>query len=140
VPFQYTEQERHDSIGTRNCRLAALRNFFGFVAGREPIAVEQCTEVLRVPTKKAPIHAPCYPYPGEGEAILAQTHRSMLEGQRDHALLSILYNTGARIQEVLNVCPQTVRFDSPACVRLYSRAAKDGSVHCGPNPCRCSKR
>src|SRR5207247_1747408 len=36
--LQYTEQERHASIGTRNCRLAALRSFFSFVADREPLS------------------------------------------------------------------------------------------------------
>ena len=116
--LQYTEQERHDSIGTRNCRLAALRSFFSFVAGREPAAAAQCADVLRIPTKKAPVHAPSYLDPPEVEAILAQPDRSTLEGQRDHALLSFLYNTGARIQEALDVCPQTIRLDSPACVRL----------------------
>ena len=59
------------------------------------------------------------------EAILAQPDRSVLEGQRDHALLSILYNTGARIQEALDVRPRTVRFDSPACVRLYGKGRKE---------------
>jgi integrase len=58
----------------------------------------------------------------------------MLEGQRDHALLSILYNTGARIQEALNVCPQTVRFDSPACVRLYSKGRKGRLSPLWPEP------
>ena len=123
--LQYTEQERHDSIGTRNCRLAALHSFFGFVAGREPAAAAQCAEVLRIPTKKAPVHAPSYLEPGEVEAILAQPDRSTLEGQRDHALLSFLYNTGARIQEALDVCPPAVRLDSPACVRLYGKGRKE---------------
>jgi integrase/recombinase XerC len=123
--LQYTEEERHDSIGTRNCRLAALRSFFGFAAGREPTAVAQCAEILRIPTKRAPIHAPCYLDPAEVEAILAQPDRSTLEGQRDHALLSFLYNTGARIQEALNVCPQAIRFDAPACVRLYGKGRKE---------------
>lgn len=123
--LQYTEQERRDTIGTRNCRLAALRSFFGFVAGREPTAVAQCAEILRIPTKRAPIHAPCYLEPGEVEAILAQPDRSTIEGQRDHALLSLLYNIGARIQEALDVCPQAIRFDSPACVRLYGKGRKE---------------
>jgi site-specific recombinase XerD len=70
--LQHAEQERGDSIGTRNCRLAALRSFFGFVAGREPNTAEQCAEVLRIPTKKAPLHAPTYLDPPEVEAILAQ--------------------------------------------------------------------
>jgi site-specific recombinase XerD len=123
--LQYTEHERHDSIGTRNCRLAALRSFFGFVAGREPTALAQCTEILRIPMKRAPIHAPCYLEPAEVEAILAQPDRATLEGQRDHALLSFLYNTGSRIQEALDVCPQAIRFDTPTCVRLYGKGRKE---------------
>lgn len=123
--LQYTELERHDSIGTRNCRLAALRSFFGFVAGREPTAIAQCAEILRIPTKRAPIHTPCYLDTGEVEAILAQPDRATLEGQRDHAFLSFLYNTGARIQEALNVCPQEIRFDAPSCVRLYGKGRKE---------------
>jgi len=42
--LHHAEQERGDTIGTRNCRLAALRSFFGFVAGREPPAIAQCAE------------------------------------------------------------------------------------------------
>ena len=123
--LQYTEQERGDTIGTRNCRLAALQAFFGFVAGREPSAIAQCAEIMHIPTKKAPIHAPCYLEPEEVDAILAQPDRSNITGQRDHALLSFLYNTGARIQEALDVCPRAIRFDSPACVRLYGKGQKE---------------
>lgn len=123
--LQYTENERGDTIGTRNCRLAALRSFFSFVADREPTAIAQCAEILCIPTKKAPIHAPCYLEPEEVKAILAQPDRSTLEGQRDHALLSFLYNTGARIQEALDVCPQAIRFEPPAFVRLYGKGRKE---------------
>jgi site-specific recombinase XerD len=123
--LQYTEQERGASIGTRNCRLAALRSFFGFVAGREPAAAEQCAEVLRIPTKRAPLHAPSYLDPPEVEAILAQPDRSTVDGQRDHALLSFLYNTGARIQEALDLCPNAIRSESPLCVRLYGKGRKE---------------
>ncbi len=121
----HAEKERHDSIGTRNCRLAAVRSFFGFVAGREPTIVAQCAEIMHIPVKRAPIHDPCYLDPGEVEAILGQPDRSTLEGQRDHALLSFLYNSGARIQEALDVCPQAIRFETPACVRLYGKGRKE---------------
>jgi site-specific recombinase XerD len=123
--LHYTEKEREDTIGTRNCRLSALRSFFNFVASREPMAIAQCSEILRIPTKRAPIHAPCYLEPEEVKAILAQPDRSTTEGQRDHALLSFLYNTGARIQEALDVCSQAIRFESPACVRLYGKGRKE---------------
>ncbi|WP_417264607.1 tyrosine-type recombinase/integrase [Celeribacter sp.] len=123
--LHYLEVERGDTIGTRNCRLAALRSFFGFVATREPELMAQCAEVMNVPTKKAPIRAPDYLEPEELQAILAQPDRSTLTGQRDHTLLSVLYNTGARIQEALDLCPQAIRFDTPACVRLYGKGRKE---------------
>src|ERR1039457_3568176 len=50
--LEYLEQERHVTVTTRNCQLAALRSFFGFVANREPLAVEHCAAVLRIPTKR----------------------------------------------------------------------------------------
>lgn len=123
--LRYVEEERGDTIGTRNCRLSALRSFFGFVAGREPEVIAQCAEILHVPIKKASIRAPDYLEPNEVQAILAQPDRSTRAGQRDHTLLSFLYNTGARIQEALDVCPQAIRFEAPACVRLLGKGRKE---------------
>lgn len=123
--LQHSEHERKVSIGTRNCRLAALRSFFYFVAEREPAAIAQCAEVLHIPVKKAPKPAAQYLEANEIEAILAQPDRASLEGQRDHALLSFLYNTGARIQEALDVCPAAIRFDAPRCVRLLGKGRKE---------------
>jgi site-specific recombinase XerD len=58
-------------------------------------------------------------------AILRQPDRSTPEGQRDHALLSLLYNTGARIQEALDLRPMDVRFKAPAQVRLVGKGRKE---------------
>lgn len=121
----HIEQERKVTVGTRNCRLAALHSFFAFVAQREPLALAQCTEVLRIPTKKTDRPAMCYLDADEVTAILRQPDRSRLEGQRDHALLAFLYNSGARIQEALNVCPGAIRFESPAQVRLFGKGRKE---------------
>lgn len=123
--LQHTEQERKASIGTRNCRLAALRSFFSFVADREPLAAAHCAEVLRIPTKQAP--EPTIPNLSEDEitAILAQPDRSRVQGRRDHVLLAVLYNTGARIQEALNLSPRALRLESPFQVRLFGKGRKE---------------
>jgi site-specific recombinase XerD len=120
--LDHCEKDRQASIGTRNCRLAALRSFFSFVAGREPLLAAQCAEILRVPTKRAPRRSIRSMEVEEIEAILAQPDRTSPEGQRDHTLLALLYNTGARIQEVLNLCPQEIRFEPPARVRIMGKA------------------
>src|SRR5271165_2608509 len=87
--LRHSEEERKVTIGTRNCRLAALRSFFRFVAEREPLALAQCAEVLRIPTKKAPTSEVNYLDADEVTAILRQPDRSTLDGQRDHALLAL---------------------------------------------------
>ena len=80
--LQHPEVERGDTIGTRNRRLAALLSFFGFVATREPELMAQGTEVLNVPTKKAPIRALDFLELEEMLAIMAQPNRPTQIGQR----------------------------------------------------------
>ena len=82
--MQHIERDRRGSIGTRNCRLAAIRSFFSFVADREPRAAKLCAEVLHVPFKRAPKRAMCYLESAEVAAILSQPDQSTAEGQRDH--------------------------------------------------------
>lgn len=123
--LQYVEQERKTTIRTRNCRLAAIRSFFSFVGGYEPLAAQHCAEVLRVPFKKAPQRALCYLESAEVSALLSQPDRAKLEGQRDHALLSLLYNTGARIQEALDLRPQDMHLKSPTHVTLMGKGRKE---------------
>ncbi len=123
--LRHCEDDRHTSIGTRNCRLAALRSFFRFVADREPTVAAHCADVLRIPTKRGPTPALCYLEADEVTAILSQPDRSRAEGQRDHVILSVLYNTGARIQEALDLCPRMLRLDPPAQVRLFGKGRKE---------------
>jgi site-specific recombinase XerD len=123
--LQHIESTRSVSIGTRNCRLAAIRSFFRFVAERDPATSSQCAAIQRIPTKKTSSRDVCYLDEEEVGAILRQPDRSTPEGQRDHALLSLLYNTGARIQEALDLRPMDVRFKVPAQVRLTGKGRKE---------------
>ena len=123
--LQDIEQVRKSSIGTRNTRLAALHSFFSFVADHEPLAAAQCAQVLRIPTKQARKPEVACLEEEEIIAILAQPDRSKIEGQRDHVLLAVLYNTGARIQEALNLSPQALRLESPFHVRLFGKGRKE---------------
>ncbi len=123
--LKHIETQRRASVGTRNCRLAAIRSFFRYVADREPLAALQCAAVLRIPTKKGPRTDPEYLDGEEVAAILRQPDRSTPEGQRDHALLALLYNTGARIQEALSLCPGNIRLAAPAQVKLFGKGRKE---------------
>jgi integrase/recombinase XerC len=123
--LEHIERDRKASAGTRNCRLAALRGFYSFVASREPLAIAQCTAVLHIPTKRTATPVPTYLEPREIEQILREIKTDSAEGQRDHVLFNFLYNTGARIQEALNVRPRDIRFEAPPSVRLFGKGRKE---------------
>ncbi len=123
--LQHVEQDRGDSIATRNCRRAALTSFFRFLAGLDPLAAQQCESILRIPHKRGPARAPTYLEAEEVQGLLARPDRQSVLGQRDHTLLWLLYNTGARISEALALCPQAVRLERPAHVRLVGKGRKE---------------
>ena len=70
--LKHVESERRTSIGTRNCRLAAIRSFYRFVMDREPLAAMQCAAILRIPIKKGPRNEPDYLDSEEVTEILKQ--------------------------------------------------------------------
>lgn len=123
--LEHLERDRKGSVGTRNCRLAALHSFYAFVASREPLAIAQCTAVLHIPTKRTATRAPIHLEPREIDSIVGAITTDSVEGQRDHALVNFLYNTGARIQEALDVRPRDIRFEAPPCVRLFGKGRKE---------------
>jgi len=137
--LDYIEKDREVSIGTRNCRLAAIHSFFAFVARHEPLAIAQCTEIAHIPVKKRSQPAMCYMDAEEIAAILREPDRSSPEGQRDHARLAFLYNTGARIQEALDVCPRSICFESKLRLSCLGRGARVESARCGRKRWTCSK-
>jgi site-specific recombinase XerD len=64
--LEHLEKDRKVSVGTRNCRLAAIRSFFAFVAHRESLAIAQCAEIAHIPVKKRSRPAMCvtvWPWP-----------------------------------------------------------------------------
>jgi site-specific recombinase XerD len=104
APFlDQLESKRGNQIATRNNRLAALRSFFAFVAAEEPVLAEQSRRVCALPLKRAPIRSIPYLEHEEMQAILAVPDLATASGRRDHALLLFLYNTGARVQELIGV-------------------------------------
>lgn len=111
------ETNRGNTIRTRNARLAAIQTFFRYVMGREPALAALCSPVLAIPAKKA-IH-PVLGYLNEQglDHILRQVDRSARNGERDYALLSLLYDTGARIQELLDLAPCNFHLEAPPFVR-----------------------
>lgn len=122
----YLERERHNSIATRNVRLAAIHTFARFLIGYHPEQIATLQRILAIPfkrgTKKAPID---YLDSREVEALLTSVDRTSSAGQRDYALFALMFNTGARVQEILNLKARDVRFVPPHQVRLVGKGNKE---------------
>jgi integrase/recombinase XerD len=124
--LDYLEKERHNSIATRNVRLAAIHTFARFLIGYYPEHIATLQSVLAIPFKRGAKRAPIdYLEMKEVEALLASVDRSSPSGQRDYALFALMFNTGARVQEILNLKVRDIRFVPPHQLRLIGKGNKE---------------
>ena len=103
--LNHLEEERGNGINTRNARLTAIHSFFRYVVTSEPALALLCQRILSIPYKKTSRRILGYLTEEEIESLLGHVDRSAVRGERDYVLLALLYDTGARIQELLNLKP-----------------------------------
>ena len=130
------ERDRGNSIKTRNARLAAIRSFFRLVALRDPVRLDLVAQILSIPVKRADRRQIGYLTRLEMDAILAAACSRTWAGKRDHALLLTLYNTGARISEVLALRQNHLGFEATSLVHLHGKGRKERSVPLWPTTAR----
>jgi len=123
--LNHIESKRSNSAVTRNCRLAAIRSFVQHLLRHDVTRAGQYGRVLAIRTKRATHKAVTYLEPEEARAVIAAVDTSSPRGRRDHALLLLLYNTGARISEALAVRSSDLRLDRPRQVRFLGKGKKE---------------
>jgi integrase/recombinase XerD len=121
--LQSLEVTRGNQIRTRNQRLAALRTFFRYLASRAPELLAEAARVEEIPTKRTPPPT-CYLERDEIQQVLAGIATRAPLGQRDHAILTVMYNTGARVQEIADLHVGDVDLNGPYRVRLHGKGDK----------------
>jgi integrase/recombinase XerD len=126
--LDHLEHTRHNTIRSRNARLAALRSFFRYVALREPACLALVTQVLAIPRKRMDHRLVGYLTRPEMDALLAAPDRATWAGRRDHALFLTLYNTGARVSELTALRRADVSFAGPPSVQLHGKGRKERAV------------
>ena len=123
--LDHLEHTRHNTVATRNVRLAALHAFFRYVAAHEPEQLARSQRILHIPFKRADHRTIDYLEYAELQAVLAAVDRSTEAGRRDYALLATLFNTGARVQELLDLRTCDLQLDKPFQVRLFGKGRKE---------------
>jgi len=122
--LDYIEVDRKCSIRTRNCRLAAIRTFFHFIGREEPLLLEQSRKIRLIPQKRTEHKTIDYLDEDEMQAMLNSVDILTRTGIRDNALLLMIYNTGARVQEIVDLKIIDLRLDSSGQVKLLGKGKK----------------
>jgi integrase/recombinase XerD len=121
----FLEVERKNGIVTRNARLAGMHTFARFLLAENPEYMSALQQVLGIPFKRGAKAAPIeYLEKAEIEALLAGIDRKTSAGRRDYAMFSLMFNTGARVQEILDLRVRDVRVEPPCQVRLTGKGNK----------------
>ena len=123
--LSYLERDRKNGISTRNVRLSAIHAFFHFVASRNPEHLDLAQRVLGIPFKRARQRAIDYLEYEEIDSILKAIDRTTLTGNRDYTLVTTMFNTGARVQEIADVRACDLQLTKPFQVRLFGKGNKE---------------
>lgn len=125
--LDHLERDRGNAVRTRNARLAALRAFLKFAGHRDVEALHVVEQALGVPMKR--FERPMLGFLSRDEmlAIIGKPGPTWTS-QRDHLLLHMLYNTGARVSEIIGVRLADVVIDGAACVHLHGKGRKQRTM------------
>lgn len=124
----WLEQKRRCSVATRNQRLAAFKSFFHYVAAVDPEHLFACQRIVGLPMKKSARRPMSFFSPEGLHRLLSEPDTGTQKGRRDHALLVLLYDSAARVQEICDLRVRDVRVEQPATVTLHGKGRKSRIV------------
>lgn len=122
--LDHVEKTRGCSPRTRNARLAAIRALFGFIARQEPSLLPHSQTIHTIPLKRTEYKTVAYLEEKEMQALLNAVILTSRTGVRDKALLLLLYNTGARVGEIVALKVIDLRLEGAAQVKLLGKGQK----------------
>ena len=126
--LEWLEGERKCSISTRNQRLAAIHSFFRYVQAEEPAGMFHFQKITAIPIKKSKRTVVEYLTPEAMKLLLEQPDKHTPKGRRDLTLISLLYDSGARVQELIDMRVCDVNLQTPVVITLTGKGNKTRRV------------
>ena len=126
--LDHLEADRHNSVRSRNTRLAALRSLFRYAALRHPEHAELIRRVLAIPQKRFDKKTVSFLDPGEVKALLAAPDLGRWEGRRDRVLIALAVQTGLRLAELIGLTCGDVELGVAPHVRCTGKGRKERCV------------
>lgn len=126
--LEWLEKQRHCSPSTRNARLAAIHAFFRFLQYRAPEQMEEWQRIIAIKIKKAPKPQVVYLTQEGIKLLLSQPDPGTKKGLRDLVMLSVMIESGARVQEIADLTPSRVHFGDPTILCITGKGNKTRMV------------
>ncbi len=122
--LDWLEKERGCEVSTRNQRLAAIHAFFKFMQLEEPTQLHLYQQILAIPRKRTAAPLISYLSKDGVAALLNAPDTKTMSGRRDMVLLSLMYDSGARSQEMADLRVSDLRLAIPTTVKLTGKGGK----------------
>ena len=122
--LNWLEDKRCNSIATRNQRYAAIRSFFRFLERKDPTRLATWQSMCTIRMKKREKSTVNHLSVDGIKCLFDQISVKEKHGRRNITLLTLLYETGARVQELIDLTPSCIRLEKPAIVRLHGKGNK----------------
>ena len=126
--LDWVQQERKCGNATRNYRLAAIHSFFSYLQYECPERIYQWQRVLSIKVQKQEKKNVNYLTLEGIKLILAQVDTANARGRRNLAMLALMYDSGARVQELIDLRPSSIRLEAPYIVKLTGKGRKERVV------------
>ncbi len=122
--LDWIQMERKCSNSTRNSRLAAIHSFYRYLQHESLDYLHECQKILSIKFKKTKTESINYLSIEGIKLLLQQPDTTTSKGRRDLTLLSLMYDTGSRVQEVIDFTPSMLRLNKPATIKIIGKGNK----------------
>lgn len=122
--LKWLGSQHHYSAASLNQRLAGIHSFCRYVLLEAPEYMEACTSILAIRMRKVPKTSMTYLSVDAVKNLLKMPNAGCESGRRDLAILSLLYDTGARVQEIVDLNMGNVRTNKPPTIILTGKGSK----------------
>lgn len=126
--LEWLKEKRRSSVCSANIRLAAIHAFFKYLQNREPQYIFQCQQIMAVEMARAEKAVIGYLSVDDLYLMLSQVDESTTQGKRHATLLYLLYDTGARVQELCDLKVRDVHLGDNPYVLLHGKGNKGRNV------------
>ena len=123
--LNHLEIARHNTIKTRNHRLAVIHSFMEYVSFEAPEYSGLVQRVMKIPFKKAETRTVDYLVVAEVEALLAACDVNQWLGRRDRLMVALLYNTGLRVSELVSLKYAAISLGATSTIRVWGKGRKE---------------